>query len=51
MKRLLKKKGASHLGSKRGVMRGVEPVIVEYSSMFLVGIIKCLLVDLRHTHI
>ena len=43
-------KAASHLGSKRGVMSGVAPIIIEESSMLLAGVTKFFLVDLRHTH-
>ena len=42
-------KGASHLGSKRGVMRGVASIIIEESSMFLAGVNKFFLVDLKRT--
>lgn len=36
-----------HLGSKRGVMRGVGPIIREESSMLLAGVTKGFLVDLN----
>lgn len=37
----------SYLGSKRGVMRGVGPIIKEESSMLLAGVTNGFLVDLN----
>lgn len=36
-----------YLGSKRGVMRGVEPTSKEQSIMFLAGVTSAFLLDLQ----